>query len=29
MRDEHFLGGRIHNHFLWRYTLVWRKPDET
>ena len=28
MRDEHLPGGRIHNHFLWRYTLVWRKPGE-
>lgn len=25
MRDEHLPGGRVHNHFLWRYTLVWRK----
>jgi ubiquinone/menaquinone biosynthesis C-methylase UbiE len=28
MRDEHLPGGRVHNHFLWRYTVVWRKPDK-
>jgi ubiquinone/menaquinone biosynthesis C-methylase UbiE len=27
MRDEHLPGGSVHNHFLWRYTVVWRKPD--
>jgi ubiquinone/menaquinone biosynthesis C-methylase UbiE len=27
MRDEHLPGGRIYRHFLWRYTIVWRKPD--
>ena len=27
MRDEHLTGGRVYNHFLWRYTVVWRKPD--
>jgi ubiquinone/menaquinone biosynthesis C-methylase UbiE len=27
MRDEHLPNGRLHNHFLWRYTIVWRKPD--
>lgn len=26
MRDEHLPGARIHLHFLWRYTVVWRKP---
>lgn len=26
MRDEHLPGGSVHNHFLWRYTVVWRKP---
>jgi ubiquinone/menaquinone biosynthesis C-methylase UbiE len=29
MRDEHLPGGRVHNHFLWRYTIVWRKPGKT
>jgi ubiquinone/menaquinone biosynthesis C-methylase UbiE len=28
MRDEHLQGASIHNHFLWRYTVVWRKPDK-
>jgi ubiquinone/menaquinone biosynthesis C-methylase UbiE len=28
MRDEHLPGGRVHNHFLWRYTIVWRKPGK-
>jgi ubiquinone/menaquinone biosynthesis C-methylase UbiE len=28
MRDEHLSGGSVHNHFLWRYTVVWRKPDK-
>ena len=27
MRDEHLPGGRIYRHLLWRYTVVWRKPD--
>jgi SAM-dependent methyltransferase len=27
MRDEHFPGGHVHRHFLWRYTVIWRKPD--
>lgn len=27
MRDEHFPGGLVRRHFLWRYTLVWKKPD--
>jgi SAM-dependent methyltransferase len=27
MRDEHLPGGRIYHHLLWRYTVVWRKPD--
>ncbi|HUQ34172.1 MAG TPA: class I SAM-dependent methyltransferase [Pyrinomonadaceae bacterium] len=27
MRDEHFPGGRVHRHFLWRYTVIWQKPD--
>jgi SAM-dependent methyltransferase len=26
MRDEHLPGGHIKRHFLWRYTVVWRKP---
>ncbi|MDT4897128.1 MAG: hypothetical protein QOH25_2205 [Acidobacteriota bacterium] len=26
MRDEHFPGGRIVRHLLWRYTVVWHKP---
>lgn len=26
MRDEHFPGGRVCRHLLWRYTVVWRKP---
>jgi ubiquinone/menaquinone biosynthesis C-methylase UbiE len=29
MRDEHLPGGRIHNHFLWRYTLIWHKPGKS
>jgi 2-polyprenyl-3-methyl-5-hydroxy-6-metoxy-1,4-benzoquinol methylase len=28
MRDEHLPGGRIFHHFLWRYTVIWRKPFE-
>lgn len=28
MRDEHLRGGQMREHFLWRYTLVWRKVDE-
>jgi SAM-dependent methyltransferase len=24
MRDTHFAGGTLRQHFLWRYTLVWR-----
>lgn len=27
LRDEYFPGGRVHRHLLWRYTIVWRKPD--
>jgi ubiquinone/menaquinone biosynthesis C-methylase UbiE len=27
MRDEHFPGALVRRHFLWRYTLVWKKPD--
>lgn len=26
MRDEHLPGGQVREHFLWRYTVVWRKP---
>lgn len=26
LRDEHLPGGRITRHFLWRYTITWRKP---
>lgn len=26
LRDEHLQGGRVHLHFLWRYTVIWRKP---
>jgi 2-polyprenyl-3-methyl-5-hydroxy-6-metoxy-1,4-benzoquinol methylase len=29
MRDEHLPGGRVRRHLLWRYTLVWQKPDTT
>jgi ubiquinone/menaquinone biosynthesis C-methylase UbiE len=28
MRDEHLPGGHVHNHFLWRYTVVWHKPGK-
>jgi 2-polyprenyl-3-methyl-5-hydroxy-6-metoxy-1,4-benzoquinol methylase len=27
MRDEHLPGGRVFRHLLWRYTIVWRKPE--
>jgi SAM-dependent methyltransferase len=27
MRDEHFPGGLVHRHLLWRYTLIWKKPE--
>jgi SAM-dependent methyltransferase len=27
MRDEHLPGGRVVRHLLWRYTVVWRKPE--
>jgi SAM-dependent methyltransferase len=27
MRDEHFPGGLVHRHLLWRYTLIWQKPN--
>jgi SAM-dependent methyltransferase len=27
MRDEHLPGAHIVRHLLWRYTVVWRKPD--
>jgi SAM-dependent methyltransferase len=27
MRDEHLPEGLIKHHFLWRYTVVWRKPE--
>jgi SAM-dependent methyltransferase len=27
MRDEHLPGARVVRHLLWRYTVVWRKPD--
>lgn len=26
MCDEHLAGGIVKTHFLWRYTVVWRKP---
>jgi ubiquinone/menaquinone biosynthesis C-methylase UbiE len=29
MRDEHLPGGHVQTHFLWRYTIVWHKPDKT
>ncbi|HKR00609.1 MAG TPA: class I SAM-dependent methyltransferase [Pyrinomonadaceae bacterium] len=29
LRDEHLPGGRVFRHLLWRYTIVWRKPDAT
>lgn len=27
MRDEYFTGALVRFHLLWRYTIVWRKPD--
>jgi hypothetical protein len=27
MRDEHLPGGHVRLHFLWRYTVIWRKPE--
>jgi cyclopropane fatty-acyl-phospholipid synthase-like methyltransferase len=27
LRDEHLPGGRVFLHLLWRYTVVWRKPE--
>ena len=27
LRDEHFPGALVRLHLLWRYTIVWRKPD--
>lgn len=27
LRDEQLPGGRVYRHLLWRYSLVWRKPD--
>ncbi|HKA21592.1 MAG TPA: class I SAM-dependent methyltransferase [Blastocatellia bacterium] len=27
MRDQYLPGGYVKYHFLWRYTLVWRKQD--
>jgi SAM-dependent methyltransferase len=29
MRDEHLPGGIIRRHLLWRYTVVWVKPEES
>jgi ubiquinone/menaquinone biosynthesis C-methylase UbiE len=28
MRDEHLPGGRVYSHLLWRYTIIWRKPEK-
>lgn len=29
MRDEYLPGGLVHKHFLWRYTIVWHKHQDS